>query len=51
MSAQTALIVKKSSITRLVSSQFPRLNKEIFLETSVEKSYVDSFLPINPLWF
>ena len=47
MSAQTASLVKNSSITKLVSSQFPRLNKEIFLETAVEKSYVDTFLPIN----
>ena len=49
MSAQTASLVKNSSITKLVSSQFPRLNKEIFLETAVEKSYVDTFLPINNL--
>ena len=47
MSAQTASIVKNSSITKVISSQFPRLNKEIFLETALEKSYVDTYLPIN----
>ena len=47
MSAQTASIVKNSSISKVISSQFPRLNKEIFLETAIEKTYVDTFLPVN----
>ena len=47
MSAQTKSIVKNSSITKVISSQFPRLNKESFLETAIEKTYVDTFLPIN----
>ena len=47
MSVQTKSIVKKSSITKIISSQYPRLNKESFLETSIEKTYVDTFLPIN----
>ena len=47
MAAQTIPFIKNTSISKIISTHFPRINKESFLETSIQKVYTDTFLPIN----
>ena len=35
------------NLSKIVSSYYPRLSKQHFIETSIEKTYIDTYLPIN----
>ena len=45
MANQSVPVLK--NLSKIVSSYYPRIGKQNFIETSIEKTYTDTFLPVN----
>ena len=36
-----------NNLSKIITSHYPRVNKQNFTETSIEKTYIDRYLPVN----